>query len=59
MGLAMLCLSMRPELRRFRTTRGSRREEVEAFTYVDDITHGPMDITVSTIKATPFRSTRA
>ena len=49
MGPAMFCLSLRPELKRFREE--FEREGVEAFAYMDDVSLGLTGITTNTIRA--------
>ena len=52
MGPAMFCLSLRPELKRFREE--FEREGVEAFAYMDDVSLGLMGITAIKIRAFAF-----
>ena len=52
MGPAMFCLSLRPELKRFREE--FEREGVEAFAYMDDVSLGLRGLTANTIRAFAF-----
>ena len=52
MGLAMFCLALRPELKRFREE--FEREGVEAFAYMDNVSLGLMGITANNIRAFVF-----
>ena len=52
MGPAMLCLTLRPGLKRFREEFG--REGVKTFAYMDDVSLGLMGIMANTIRALSF-----
>ena len=49
MGPAMLCLALRPRLKRFREEFEGKG--VEAFAYMDDVSLGLLGVTVNTVRA--------